>query len=327
MIYSKKDTGSKFLIKNYLPQRPIFRGLVSRIIFILILGAAGAGLEYISGNMPLSKEGMLFSVIPVSLGVIIALTLRRMYEWERAIVLRFGKFYKVKGPGIFFIIPFIDQIARIVDLRIRVSDFTAETTLSKDSATVTVDALCFWLVWDAEKAVLEVQNYEEAVILSSKTALRQAVSTHDLSVFLEKNEMIEEYVCKSVDKKTTDWGITVLHIEITDIQIPEHLQDSLSRIAQAEREKKGRILLAEAEIQIAKKLEEAAKIYSANDIALLLKNLSILNEGLKAGNSMMLVPNSITEKLEGNDIFGLQALNELKRDKKERDSDKKEEDK
>ncbi len=204
-----------------------------------------------------------------------------------------------------------------MDLRIRVTDFAAETTLSRDSVTVTVDALCFWMVWDAEKAVLEVQDYEEAVILSSKTALRAAVSRNDLSTFLERGDEIEQQIRAEVDRKTTEWGVNVQHIEITDIQIPESLQGPLSRLAQAEREKKGRILLAEAEIEIARKLEEAGRIYAANDLALRLRSLSILNEGLKAGNSMMLVPDSITEELKTRDLFGLQALAENRRGERE----------
>jgi len=152
-------------------------------------------------------------------------------------------------------------------------------------------------------------------VLSSKTALRNSISNHDLSTFLERSDLIEKQIQGDVDKKTTEWGITVLHIEITDIQIPEALQDSLSRVAQAEREKKGRILLAEAEIEIARKLEEASQIYLRNEPAMKLKILSILNEGLKAGNSMMLVPNTITEELKTTDVFGLQALNELKKKK------------
>ena len=243
-------------------------------------------------------------------GVLLAPAVQKVEEWERAIVLRFGKFNRVRGPGLFLLLPLADRVAQVVDLRIRVTDFAAETTLSRDSVTVTVDALCFWMVWDAEKAILEVQDYEEAVVLSSKTALRAAVSRNDLSAFLERGDEIENQIRAEVDEKTTEWGITVQHIEITDIQIPESLQVSLSRLAQAEREKKGRILLAEAEIEIAKRLEEAGKIYTANDLALKLKSLSILNEGLKAGNSMMLVPNSITEELKSKDLFGLQALAE-----------------
>ncbi len=244
-------------------------------------------------------------------GALAVPSIQKMEEWERAIILRFGKFHRVRGPGIFFLTPFADRVAEVVDLRIRVSDFSAETTLTRDSVTVTVDALCFWLVWDAEKAICEVEDYRDAVILSAKTALRSAVSRHDLSVFLGENEHIEEIIRAEVDAKTTEWGITVQHIEITDIQIPESLQVSLSRVAQAEREKRGRVLLAEAEVEVARKYGEAARIYDANPTAMTLKNLAILNEGLASGNSMMLVPNSITEKLEGKDLFGLQALGKM----------------
>jgi len=245
--------------------------------------------------------------------LLLVFSIRKVDEWERAIVLRFGKFRKVRGPGLFFLAPIADRIAQTVDIRIRVSDFSAQKTLTGDSVTVDVDALCFWLVWDPQKAVLEVANYIDAVVYSSKTALRNAVSSHDISTFLERSDIIEKQIQEEVDKKTTEWGITVLHIEITDIQIPEALQDSLSRVAQAEREKKSRILLAEAEIEIARKLEEAIQIYSRNEPAMKLKILSILNEGLKAGNSMMLVPNSLAEELKTKDIFGLTALNELKK--------------
>ena len=247
--------------------------------------------------------------------LLIAFSFRKTDEWQRAIVLRFGKFHKVRGPGLFFLLPLADRIAQTVDIRIRVSDFSMQKTLTGDTVTVDVDAICFWLVWDPQKAVLEVENYQDAVIYSSKTALRNSVSSHDLSTFLERSDIIEKQIQEEVDKKTTEWGITVLHIEITDIQIPETLQDSLSRVAQAEREKKGRILLAEAEIEIARKLEEAANIYSRNEPAMKLKILSILNDGLKAGNSMMLVPNSIAEELKTNDVFGLAALNEINKER------------
>ncbi|MDR2952897.1 MAG: slipin family protein [Treponema sp.] len=247
--------------------------------------------------------------------IILVCSIRKVDEWERAIVLRFGKFHKVKGPGLFFFLPAADRVNNTIDIRIRVSDFSAQKTLTGDSVTVDVDALCFWLVWDPQKAALEVENYVDAVVLSSKTALRNAVSSHDLSTFLERGDIIEKQIQEEVDKKTTEWGITVLHIEITDIQIPEALQDSLSRMAQAEREKKGRILLAEAEIEVAHKLAEAAEIYSTNEPAMKLKILSILNEGLKAGNSMMLVPDTIAGELKTKDIFGLEALNEIRKGK------------
>jgi regulator of protease activity HflC (stomatin/prohibitin superfamily) len=282
----------------------------------LLLLALAAGLPAALGLFPGSLTdwtGVAVSSSAYVLALILGACIRKADEWERAIVLRFGKFHKVRGPGLFFLVPLADRVARRVDIRIRVTDFSAQETLTKDSVTVTVDALCFWLVWDPQKAVLEVEDYEDAVVLSSKTALRNAVSSHNLSTFLERGDLIEKQIQAEVDKKTTEWGITVQYVEITDIQIPEGLQDSLSRLAQAEREKKGRVLLAEAEIEIARKLEEAVKIYSHNEPAMKLKILSILNEGLKAGNSMMLVPNSIAEELNTKDIFGLEALTEIKK--------------
>lgn len=217
---------------------------------LLILAAAAAAA------LAAHEGGYVFAF--AAAGILAAPAIQKMEEWERAIVLRLGRFHRVRGPGIFLLLPFVDRVAKKVDLRIRVTDFAAQETLTLDSVTVTVDALCFWLVWDAEKAVCEVEDYKQAVMLSSQTALRKAVSKHELSAFLERGEDIEKEIRADVDQKTTDWGITVQHIEITDIQIPDALQDSMSRLAQMEREKKGRILLAEAEIEIAKKLEQAA---------------------------------------------------------------------
>jgi regulator of protease activity HflC (stomatin/prohibitin superfamily) len=298
------------LVKN-APRRT--RPDCTLFLLRLITLAASAlilGLEPLAGR-PLSPAGTAIGAAVCAAALLFVCSIRKADEWERAVVLRFGKFRKVRGPGLFFLVPLVDRIARRVDIRIRVTDFSAQETLTLDSVTVTVDAICFWLVWDPQKAILEVEDYENAVVLSSKTALRNAVSSRELSIFLERGDIIEKHIQEEVDKKTTEWGITVQYVEITDIQIPEALQDSLSRVAQAEREKKARTLLAEAEIEIAKKLEEAVQIYSKNQPAMKLKILSILNEGLKAGNSMMLVPNSIAEELKTRDVFGLEALNEL----------------
>jgi regulator of protease activity HflC (stomatin/prohibitin superfamily) len=303
-------------VKNKpLKTKPDFTLFLLRFIVLAVIAAVILIVFPIPAQLEDWAE-MGTGIVIFIAALLLVFSIRKADEWERAIVLRFGKFVKVRGPGLFFLIPLADRIAQTVDIRIRVSDFSTQKTLTGDSVTVDVDAICFWLVWDPQKAVLEVENYIDAVVLSSKTALRNAISSHDLSIFLERSDIIEKQIQEEVDKKTTEWGITVLHIEITDIQIPEALQDSLSRTAQAEREKKGRILLAEAEITIAKKLQEAAQIYLRNEPAMKLKILSILNEGLKAGNSMMLVPNSIAEELETRDIFGLKALNEVKRMKK-----------
>jgi regulator of protease activity HflC (stomatin/prohibitin superfamily) len=287
-------------------------GLLRIIILVAVVSAPSALLapRVAAGGMGIALA-LLCGIFLIVL--LLVLSIHKVDEWNRAVVLRFGRFRKVRGPGLFFLIPLADRAAETVDIRIRVTDFSAQETLTRDSVTVTVDALCFWLVWDPQKAVLELENYEEAVILASKTALRNSVSSHDLSTFLERGDLIEKQIQEDVDRKTTEWGITVQYIEITDIQIPEALQDSMSRLAQAEREKKGRVLLAEAEIEIARKLEEAVKVYAGNEPAMKLKILSILNEGLKAGNSMMLVPNSMADELKTKDVFGLEALTEIRK--------------
>ncbi len=269
----------------------------------------------IGGAVTGGRLGILTAAIGAAAALItlIAPSVKKAEEWERAVVLRFGKFRAVKGPGLFFLFPIADRIGQIIDVRVRIMDFSAQDTLTADSVTVNVDAFAFWLVWDPQKAALEVEDYAQAVAFASKAALRNAISSNTLSTFLERGDLIEDLIQAEVDKQTTEWGITVQYVEITDIQIPEDLQESLARLAQAEREKKSRVLLAEAEIEIAQKLEEAVKTYATNDLALKLKILSILNEGLKAGNSMMLVPNSISEELQASAVFGLEALNELRK--------------
>jgi regulator of protease activity HflC (stomatin/prohibitin superfamily) len=319
------DQGTPLI--NRLPGPGKSRDFTLPVLRFIIVAAAGGIPAALclsrlgeGGLSPAAAYGITGGVFLLAL--LAAASVRKLNEWERGIILRFGCFLRVRHPGLFFLIPLAERLERVVDIRIRVTDFSAQETLTRDSVTVTVDAICFWLVWDPQKAVLEVEDYESAVVLASKTALRDAVSSHDLSTFLERGDLIEKQIQGEVDKKTTDWGITVQYIEITDIQIPEALQDSLSRVAQAEREKKGRVLLAEAEIEIAKKLEEAANIYTRNEPAMKLKILSILNEGLKAGNSMMLVPNSVAEELKTNDVFGLEALMELRKKKGEEDPEK-----
>ncbi len=276
-------------------------------VFVLVTGAAAAAL------IVLGEYSWIFVAFYLIGGLGVMFQIAK--EWERAIILRLGKFKKVKGPGIFLVIPFIDTVVRKVDLRIRVTDFVAETTLTRDSVPVTVDALCFWLVWDAEKAILEVENYVEAVVLSSLTALRAAISANDLSTLLSDGEKIEEEVRKQVDHKTTEWGITIQHIEITEIEIPEELQKSMSQIAQAEREKKARILLAEAEKDVALKFEEASRIYRENDVALSLKKLSVIQEGFKNGNAMIVTPSQLPAELDQEDVYGLKAMSEIRKNR------------
>jgi regulator of protease activity HflC (stomatin/prohibitin superfamily) len=307
MMILKKGNNAVQPAAKFSPRRKGPDSSLLFIRFLLLAIIAALVFSLIQFEEPPWRTAVILLVL------FLLASLRKAREWERAVILRLGKFHKVKGPGFFFIIPVVDQVYKTIDIRIRVTDFYAQETLTGDSVTVNVDAFCFWLVWDPQKAVLEIENFEEAVALASKAALRNAMSKNDLSTFLARGDLIEKQIQEEVEKQTTEWGITVQYVEITDIQIPEALQDSLSRMAQAEREKKARIFLAEAEIEIAKKLEEAISIYAKNEGALKLKILSILNEGLKAGNSMMLIPNSIAEELKTKDIFGIAALNELKK--------------
>jgi len=312
MTFKKTDKIERPVAKETARRRkPDYALALLRLFFLLIVTALLFVIAPFFSPMESASLGIFIGGLIVA--ILLAFSVRKAYEWERAVVLRFGKFNRVCGPGLYFLLPLADHVCRIIDIRIRVTDFYAQETLTGDSVTVRVDAFCFWLVWDPQKAALEIEDYNEAVVLASKAALRNVISKNELSVFLERGDIIEKQIQEEVEKQTTEWGITVQYIEITDIQIPAELQDSLSRVAQAEREKKGRTLLAEAEIEIAKKLEEALAIYSKDQEALKLRILSILNEGLKTGNSMMLVPNSITDGLKTTDIFGLQALNELKK--------------
>jgi regulator of protease activity HflC (stomatin/prohibitin superfamily) len=314
MIFNKINKIEQSVAKETVRRRkPDYTLALLRLFFLLVVTTLIFTVTSYCRD-PVMARGIFFGFSLIA--IVLAFSIRKAYEWERAVVLRFGKFYKVRGPGLYFLPPLSDHVCRIIDIRIRVTDFYAQETITGDSVTVRVDAFCFWLVWDPQKAALEVEDYEEAIALASKAALRNVISKNDLSVFLAHGDIIEKQIQEEVEKQTTEWGITVQYIEITDIQIPAELQDSLSRVAQAEREKKGRTLLAEAEIEIAKKLEEAVSIYAKDQDALKLRILSILNEGLKTGNSMILVPNSITDELKTKDIFGLQALNELKKGKK-----------
>ncbi|MDC7239136.1 MAG: slipin family protein, partial [Spirochaetales bacterium] len=190
--------------------------------------------------------------IAASLGILFSASLELIYQWDKVVVLRMGKFRSVHGPGLFFLMPLVDRVAAYVDTRIRVTDFSAERTITKDTVPVHVDALCFWMVWDAKQAVLEVENFEEAISLSAQTALRDAIGKHDLSVLLSGREELGHEIQQVLDAKTNPWGVTIMSIEFTDVIIPRELEDAMSKKAQAEREKQSRIILGEAEVEVAK---------------------------------------------------------------------------
>lgn len=275
----------------------------SIIIWLIVFGVLGSALY------PLALSG--------TLGLFLSASVQLIVHWDKVVVLRMGKFKKVYGPGLLLLWPLIDRIAEFVDTRIRATDFSAEKTLTGDTVPVHVDALAFWMIWDAEHAVLEVENYVEAVVLSAQTALRDAIGKHELSSLLSEREALGKEIQLALDAKTNPWGVTIFSIEITDIIIPKELEDSLSKQAQAEREKQSRIILAAAEVEIAKQFETAAKRYSENPTALQLRAMNMVYEGIRQNNSMMLLPASILDHMDLGGVLGATAIQKTEEAKNE----------
>jgi regulator of protease activity HflC (stomatin/prohibitin superfamily) len=249
-------------------------------------------------------------VTPLSVAAALAaiLALRIALQWDRAVVLRLGRFHSLRGPGMFFMVPIVDRIARLVDMRIRAASFQAESTLTKDTVPVNVDAICFWLVWDAKKAVLEVESFYRAIVLSAQTALRDCIGRHTLAEMLTEREALGKALQEVLDAKTTAWGITVQSVEIRDVIIPQALEDAMSKQAQAERERQARIILGTAETEIAGKFVEAAAPYQNNPVAVHLRAMNMLYEGLREKGSIIVVPSTAVESMNLGAIGGLTGL-------------------
>jgi regulator of protease activity HflC (stomatin/prohibitin superfamily) len=229
-------------------------------------------------------------------------------QWEKAIVLRFGKFHGLKGPGMFWIAPLVDSLANWIDHRVMVTPFNAEKTLTKDTVPVDVDAVLFWLVWDAEKAALEVADYQAAIAWAAQTALREIIGQMYLADILVGRAKMDADLQKIIDERTAPWGITVQSVEIRDVIIPQDLEEAMSRQAQAERERQARVILGESEMQIAQSFAEAAKAYANNPTALHLRAMNMLFEGLKAKGALVIVPSSAVETMNLGGIAGLVGL-------------------
>jgi regulator of protease activity HflC (stomatin/prohibitin superfamily) len=233
------------------------------------------------------------------------------FQWEQGVLLRFGKFVGIRGSGLFVILPVIDKVAQFVDQRIRASDFRAETTLTKDTVPVNVDAIAFWMVWDAEKSVLEVEDFQSAVLLSAQTALRDAIGRSELAELLSHREQLGREIQQVLDAKTNAWGITVQAVEIRDIIIPQGLEDAMSKQAQAERERQSRIILGTAETEIAEKFAQASEAYKQNPVALHLRAMNMVFEGLKQKGSMVIVPSTAVETMGLGALGGLASFGQL----------------
>lgn len=270
---------------------------------VIILGTAGGLIGYLA----LRPESDVF-LVTVAIAVLLAPSIQIAYQWERAVVLRFGKFKALRESGLFAVVPVVDKVAQFVDQRIRVTDFSAETTLTADTVPVSVDAIAFWLVWDAQKAVLEVEHFDDAVILSAQTALRNAIGKHDLATLLSERDQLGREIQKLLDEKTSAWGITTQAVEIRDVIIPKGLEDAMSRQAQAERERQSRIILGTAETEIAEKFAAASEHYRDNPVALHLRAMNMVYEGLRQKGSMIIVPSSAVETMGLGALGGLTAF-------------------
>ncbi len=242
-------------------------------------------------------------------GAYFLLAVKVANQWEKAAVLRLGRFKGLKGPGLFLIIPIIDRLSTYVDQRVRTSDVSAESALTKDTVPVGVDAIVFWLVWDAEKAILEVENFQQAIHMSAQTALRESIGRHELAQMITERETLGRELQKILDAKTNPWGITVQSVEIRDVHIPQALEDAMSRQAQAERERQARIILGTAETEISEKFAQAALVYENNPTALHLRAMNMLYEALKEKGSMVIVPSSAVETMGLGGMLSVTAMN------------------
>ena len=283
------------------------RSSFSILIFFVII-AIGLAIAY-SQNNDLSGSGaMITAVITVLIAFIVSSAIKIADQWEKAVVLRLGKFHSLRGPGIFLIIPVIDTVAYWIDNRVITTSFTAEKTLTKDTVPVDVDAVLFWRVLDAKKAALEIAEYRNAINWASQTALRDVIGKTMLSEMLEGRDKMSNQLQKIIDDRTEPWGINVISVEVKDVNIPSSLQDAMSMQAQAERERQARVILGDSERQVAEKFGEAAKTYADNPTALHLRAMNMLYEGLKTNSTIVIVPSSALETMQLGGLAGMTAL-------------------
>ena len=273
------------------------------IAILFLLGAiALAAIAYLPSRRVIAPITILVG------GLVLMQSPKVAQQWERGIVLRLGRFVGLRGPGLFWVVPFVDRVSSWIDQRTITTSFAAEQTLTSDTVPVNVDAVLFWMVHDAEKAALEVQDYSQAVSWAAQTALRDIIGRTPLADLLRGREQIEADLQQLIDSRSNPWGVTVSSVEMRDVVIPVALQDAMSREAQAAREKQARIILGQAEMEIAHSFEEAAKSYMHNPTALHLRAMNMLYEGLKEKGALMLIPSSAVESMGMGGLMGAAAL-------------------
>jgi uncharacterized membrane protein YqiK len=269
-------------------------------VFVACVAAGGVGFLLSGHPAPL--------VVGILVGVYFLFAIKVAPQWEKVALLRFGKYMGLRGPGIFTIIPVVDTLSRYVDQRVRVTKVSAETALTRDTVPVNVDAIIFWVVWNVEKSILEVENFIDAITMSAQTALRESIGRHELAQMITERETLGHELQRILDEKTNPWGITVQSVEIRDVHIPQALEDAMSRQAQAERERQARIILGQAEMEIAASFDQASKVYASNPTALHLRAMNMLYEAIKERGSMVIVPSSVVETMGLGGTLGVAAL-------------------
>jgi regulator of protease activity HflC (stomatin/prohibitin superfamily) len=279
-------------------------GFLFAIVFIIAI----LGVAIMDANGVSETISVTYLIILILIATYLLLSTQVASQWEKAVVLRLGKFRSLKGPGIFWIIPIADTIVNWIDHRVNVTPFSAEKTLTKDTVPVDVDAVLFWLVWDAQKAALEVADYRVAISWAAQTALREIIGQMTLADILVGRARMDADLQKIIDERTTPWGITVQSVEIRDVVIPPDLEDAMSRQAQAERERQARVILGESEQQIASSFAQASEAYINNPTALHLRAMNMLFEGLKQKGALVIVPSSAVDTMNLGSMSGLVSL-------------------
>jgi regulator of protease activity HflC (stomatin/prohibitin superfamily) len=265
---------------------------LNRVAVTAFVVCAGAGFlvsALIKNGAPLIAGFLI--------GLYLLFAIKVVQQWEKVALLRLGRYVGLRGPGWFHVVPVFETISHYIDQRVRVHSVTAESTLTRDTVPVNVDAIVFWLVWNAEKAILEVENFNEAVNMSAQTALRESIGRHELAQMITEREVMGRQLQQILDEKTNPWGITVQSVEIRDVRIPQSLEDAMSQQAQAERERQARVILGHAEVQVSEQFAEASRVYNDNPGALHLRAMNMLYEAIKERGSMVIVPSSAVETM------------------------------
>src|ERR1700684_2139240 len=273
---------------------------IGRSLFVICL-LAGAIVTVATKN----PAGIIAGAV---VGIYFLFAIKVVRQWEKVAVLRLGRYVGLRGPGLFHIVPIVDTLSPYVNQRVRVASVSAESTLTRDTVPVNVDAIVFWLVWNAEKSILEVENFIDAINMSAQTALRESIGRHELAQMITERESMGRELQKLLDEKTNPWGITVQSVEIRDVTIPQALQDAMSRQAQAERERQARLILGDAETQISEKFAKAAEVYAENPVALHLRAMNMLYEAIKEKGAMVIVPSTAVETMGLGGVLATSSL-------------------